>query len=113
MENYRLKCYFYLGMGHMEDNCWKKNDKGTFASTNVLEVMVNDEETTPSELNHLCGVKNNIFLNVKMLKSRLHVQASTISELSGEVLEDESREVGIDGNIRSKIMSYFVEGIFF
>jgi hypothetical protein len=73
MKNHILKCYFYLGMGHMEDNCWKKNDKGTFASTNFLEVMVNDEETTPTELNRLCGVKNNIFSSVKMPKKRLHV----------------------------------------
>jgi hypothetical protein len=47
-----------------------------------------------------------------MPKRRLHVQASTISEGLGEVPEDESKEVGIDGNDRSKILSYFVKGNF-
>ncbi len=107
MENYILKCSLCSGMGYTEDKCWKKNNKGPSASTNFLEVMVNDEETTLVELNHLCGVNNNIFSSVKMLKRRLHVQASTINERLGEVHEDESREVRIDGNIRSKILSYF------
>jgi hypothetical protein len=48
-----------------------------------------------------------------MLKRRLHVQTSTISEASREIHEDENREVRIDGNIRSKILSYVVKRFFF
>jgi hypothetical protein len=41
---------------------------------------------------------------------RLHVQALTFGKRSKEILEDKSKEVGIDGNIMSKILSHFVKG---
>jgi hypothetical protein len=38
-------------MGHTKNRCWKKNDKGPFAFTNFLEVLVNDEEAILTKLN--------------------------------------------------------------
>ncbi len=64
-------------MGHMEDRCWKKSAKGPVATTNFLEVLVNDEETTLLELNYICGEEEHVFFGIKMQKRRLHVSIST------------------------------------
>jgi hypothetical protein len=45
-DNCGLKCSFCLGLGHMEERCWKKTAKGLPATTNFLEVLVDDEEAT-------------------------------------------------------------------
>jgi hypothetical protein len=50
----------------IEKNCWKNNGKGLFATANYLKVLINDEETTLTELNKLCGVKNNVFSRTKI-----------------------------------------------
>jgi hypothetical protein len=44
-KNYGLKCSYYFGLGHTEERCWK-NGKGLPATTNYLEVLVNDEDAT-------------------------------------------------------------------
>lgn len=75
--------------------------------------MVNDKETTLVELNFLCGVKHNIFSRIKMLKSKLYVQASTFGEGSKEILKEERKKIRIDESIKSKISSHFVKGIYF
>jgi hypothetical protein len=48
IENYRIKCSFYLGLGHYEDKCWKKpkDGKSHSGATTFLEVLLNDEEAT-------------------------------------------------------------------
>jgi len=61
-----LKCSYGYGLGHVEKCCWKKNGKGLLATTNYLEVLVNDEEATLTQLNRLCGMKNNVFLKEKV-----------------------------------------------
>lgn len=60
-------------MGHIENMCWKKNNKGPFAFTVFFKVMVNDKETILVELNCLCGVKHNIFSGINMPMRRLDV----------------------------------------
>jgi hypothetical protein len=50
-----------------------------------------------------------------MLKRRLTIQASTSGVGAKETLEDKGKEVGnegINGNMKSKILSHFVKGIF-
>jgi len=59
--NCGLKCSFYFGLGHTEDKCWKKFAKGLPATTNFLEVLVNDEKATLAELNCVCGGDQHIF----------------------------------------------------
>jgi hypothetical protein len=48
-----------------------------------------------------------------MPKRRMHVQASTFGGVTNELLENESGEatnLGLGGNIRSKIVSHFARG---
>jgi len=52
-----IRCSFCNGLGHSEDHCWKKKDiKPSNSIANYLEVLVNDEEATLTELNRICGV---------------------------------------------------------
>jgi hypothetical protein len=60
--NCGLKCSFCLGLGHTDEMCWKKFAKGLLATMNFLEVLVDDEEATLIELNHVCGEDQHIFL---------------------------------------------------
>jgi hypothetical protein len=71
-----LKCSFCFGLGHTKDRCWKKFAKGPIATTNFLEILVNDEETTLLELNYICGEEEHVFFGIKMPKRRLHVSTS-------------------------------------
>jgi hypothetical protein len=50
IDNCGLKCSFFFGLGHTKDQCWKKTTKGHAATTNFLEVLVNDEKATLLEL---------------------------------------------------------------
>jgi hypothetical protein len=61
----------------MEDRCWKNSAKGPITTTNFLEVLVNDEETTMSKLNYIYGEEEHVFFGIKMQKRRLHVSIST------------------------------------
>ncbi len=60
-KNYGLKCLYCFGLGHIEEHCWKNNGRGFLASANYLKVLINDEEATLTQLNRLCGMKNNVF----------------------------------------------------
>jgi len=51
VENYDIRCSFYNGLGHLNNQCWKKKNTELPNSTpNYLEVLVNDEEATLIEL---------------------------------------------------------------
>jgi len=78
-------------MGHIEDRFWKKNGKGPFASTNFLELLVNDEEATLTKLNWLCGVKHNVFSKVKIPKCKLPILTSTFGVGIGKLNEEENK----------------------
>jgi hypothetical protein len=57
----------------MEDQWWKKTTKGPTATTNFLEVLVDDEEVTFYELNRICGDDQHVFSRVRIPKNRLLV----------------------------------------
>ncbi len=48
IENCGIKCSFCAGLGHSEDQCWKKPKDGKVHSgaTNFIEVLLNDEQAT-------------------------------------------------------------------
>jgi hypothetical protein len=54
--------FILFGLGHIENRCWKKSAKGPATTTNFLKVLVNDEETTLSKLNHIYGKEKMCFL---------------------------------------------------
>ncbi len=68
--NCGIKCFLYSNMGHTKNRCWKKNDKGPSTSANFLEVLINDEEATLTELNRLCGIKHNFFWELECQNAR-------------------------------------------
>ncbi len=60
-ENYGIKCSLCNGLGHLEDRYWKKKDtKPSNSTTNYLEVLVNDEQATLTELNKICGANHHL-----------------------------------------------------
>ncbi len=63
--------FLLFGLGHMKEHCQKKNGKGPIASTNYLEVMVDDEKVTLAKLNQFYGVKNNVFFGTKVPEKRI------------------------------------------
>jgi hypothetical protein len=75
-----LKCLICFGLGHIEDRCWKKFAKGLSATTNFLEVLVDDEEANLSKLNCICGGDYHIFFEVKIPKMILPKIANPIEE---------------------------------
>jgi hypothetical protein len=93
--------------------CWRKNGEGPSTFANFLEVFVNDEKFKLAKLNYLCGIKHNVFFGVRMPKRRMHVQASTFGGVTKELPENEggeARNLGLGGNIKSKMLSHFVRG---
>jgi hypothetical protein len=64
--NCGLKCFFCFGLGNIDERCWKKFAKGLLATTNFLEVLVDDEEAIMVELNHVCGEDQYIFFEVRI-----------------------------------------------
>jgi hypothetical protein len=71
-ENYGIKCSFYNGLGHSKDRCWKKKDtKPSNSTANYLEVLVNDEEATLTELNMICGANHHLSFGNRIPKKIL------------------------------------------
>jgi hypothetical protein len=71
IDNCGLKCSFCFRLGHAEDRCRKKFAKGLFATTNFLEVLVDDEEAILSKLNYICGGDKHIFSRVRDPKKEI------------------------------------------
>ncbi len=72
VENYGIRCSFCNGLGHSEDRCWKKKDtKPSNSTINYLEVLVNDEEATLTELNKICGAYHHLSFGNNIPKRRL------------------------------------------
>jgi hypothetical protein len=71
-ENYGIRCSFCNGLGYLEDRCWNKKNIKPFNSTaNYLEVLVNDEEATMTELNRICGANHHLPFGNKIPKKKL------------------------------------------
>jgi hypothetical protein len=79
-DNCGLKCAFCLGLGHTDERCWKISAKGLLATTNFLEVLVDDEEATLVELNCVCGEDQHIFFGVRIPKRRLPITANPVED---------------------------------
>jgi len=99
-------------LGHTKDRCWKKSAKGLVATTNFLEVFVNDEQTILLELNCICGEEKHVFSGIKMPKRKLHVFTNMIKVQEEGLVEDEHMEVIMRTKvlIKSKILSHFIKG---
>jgi hypothetical protein len=75
----------------LEDRCWKKKDiKPSNSITNYLEVLVNDEEVTQTELNKICGANHHLSFRNMIPKRRLLMQAN---EAEGIAKQAESAKV--------------------
>ncbi len=81
----------YNGLGHLEDRYWKKKDtKPSYSTTNYLEVLVNDEKATLTELNRICGANHHLSSGNRIPKRRLSMQ---INEAKGIVEQAEGTDV--------------------
>jgi hypothetical protein len=92
-------------MGHSEECCWKKKDIKPFNSTaNYLQVLVNDEESTFTELNKICGVNDHLSFGNKIPKRRLPMQVNEakgiVEQAKGVEAGNKTREIVLDFRIR-------------
>jgi predicted aspartyl protease len=96
----------------MEERCWKKSAKGLLATTNFLEVLVDDEKTTLAELNHVCGKEEHIFSRVRIPKRRLPIIANPTKEQEEVIVEDKQRgaNMGSKAIVKFKILFHFIKG---
>jgi hypothetical protein len=79
-------------------------------ANNYLEVLVNDEDVTLEELNHLCGTKHDIFTRARIPRRCLPMEST-----KEEVVDDHGvGHVDVDKNpiARSKILTHFIKGKF-
>ncbi len=71
-ENCGIRCSFCNGLGHSKDRYWKKKDtKPSNSIANYLEVLVNDEKSTLTKLNMICGVNHHLSSGNRIPKRRL------------------------------------------
>jgi len=96
----------------MKERCWKKIAKGLPTTTNFLEVLVDDEESTIAKLNHVCGDDRHVFFGVRIPKRRLPIVANPAEEQEEAIIEDEQRGANLGSEIvvKSKILSHFIKG---
>ncbi len=115
IDNCGLKCSFCLGLGHTEERCWKKTTKGLLATTNFLEVLVDDEEATLAKLNHVCGDDQHVFSRVRIPKRRLPITTNLVEEQEEVIAKDEQigKNLGFEATMKSNIISHFIKGKIF
>ncbi len=96
----------------MKERCWKKIAKGLPATTNFLEVLVDDEESTLAKLNHVCGDDRHVLFGVRIPKRRLPIVANPAEEQEEAIIEDEQRgaNLGFEIVVKSKILFHFIKG---
>jgi hypothetical protein len=109
-----LRCGFFGGLGHTEERCWKKKDaKIGVATTNYLEVLVNDEEAIQNQLNKICGSNHDLFSHIRVPRRRIHVEANTRECKGTDVAKGDlarRKDVGIglekESMVKSKILTH-------
>jgi len=76
-ENCGMKCSFCSGLGHSEDQCWKKPKAGQSQSgaANFLEVLLSDEAATEQQLNKMCG-NESLFSYTRVPRRRTPVEVT-------------------------------------
>ncbi len=106
-----MKCSYYAGLGHSKDKCWKKPKDGKVhpGSTNFLEVLLNDEETTLHQLNKLCGGEN-LFSYTRVPRRRMPVEVAPVGAITPPEAVGEGACVNREESVRSKILSHFIKG---
>jgi hypothetical protein len=111
-DNCGLKYSLCFRLKHTEDRCWKKSTKGLHATTNFLEVLVDDEKVTLIELNHVGGREQHISSRVRIPKRRLPIIANLGEKQEKMIAENEQRGVnmGFEVAMKSKILSHFIKG---
>jgi hypothetical protein len=74
--------------------------------------LVDDEEVTLSELNHICGDDQHVFSRVGILKKRLLVIVRSTKDQEEGIGEEEHCEsnLGTEATVKSKILSHFIKG---
>jgi hypothetical protein len=100
-DNCGLKCSFYFGLRHTKDRCWKKPAKVLFATTNFLEILVDDEEATLSKLTHICGGDQHIFFGVRIPKRRLPIIANLVEKQEKGIVKEKQRgtNMGVEATV--------------
>ncbi len=112
INNCGLKCSFYFGLGHIEDKCSKKFAKGLPATTNFLEVLVDDEKATLAELNCVCGGDQHIFFEVRIPKRKLPIVANPTKEQEEVIAEEEQKGANMESKtvMKFKTFYHFIKG---
>jgi len=110
-ENCGVKCSFYAGLGHSEDNCWKKPKDGRSHSgaANFIEVLLNDEEATRQQLNRLCG-NQEVFSYTRVPRRRMPIEVTPTGNVPSLEVQGEGSGVGRETTVKSKILSHFIKG---
>jgi len=74
--------------------------------------LVDDEEVTLFELNHICGDDQHVFSRVGILKKRLLVIVRSTKDQEEGIGEEEHCEsnLGTEAIVKSKILSHFIKG---
>ncbi len=110
IENCGIKCSFCLGLSHFTDRCWKKPKDGKSHSraTNVLEVLLNDEEATLQQLNKFCG-NENLFSYTRVPSRRIPIDVKPGWVVPTPKVARDGTSVSRDASIRSKILSHFIK----
>ncbi len=72
-----MRCGFCGGLGHTKECCWKKKDlKIGVATTNYLEVLVDDEVVVQNQLDKICGNNHDLFSHIRVPRRRIHVEVN-------------------------------------
>jgi len=110
-ENCGVKCSFCAGLGHSEDQCWKKPKDGRShsATANFVEVLLNDEEATRQQLNRLCG-NQEVFSYTWVPRRRMPIEAAPTGNVPSLEAQGEGARVGRETIVKSKILSHFIKG---
>ncbi len=111
IENCGIKCSFYVGLGHLEDRCWKKpkDVKAHSGAANFVEVLLNDEEATLQQLHRLCG-NEKVFSYTRVPWRRIPVEVAPTGNVPSPEAAGESTGVNCETTVRSKILSHFIKG---
>jgi hypothetical protein len=110
-KNCGIKCSFCLGLGHSEERCWKrpKDAKSHSGTTNFLEMLLNDEETTLQQLNKLCG-NESILSYTRVPRRRMPVEMALTGMGPSSEAAREDTGMNRENFVRSKILSHFIKG---
>ncbi len=116
MEIFGSQSIFCNGLGHPKEWCWKKIYSKLGATTNYLEVMINDEEITKIQLNKICGSSHELFIHTTIHGRWLHVDTFVKAIKNSYPPKDKItrwKKIGIGFEkkiiVRSKILTHFIK----